>query len=136
MAVGGAVGRGLVFQRLATPGFRIDQRLFQGNVVPVELLEDGQRGPQHVDVVPSEAVDHGFQLRLELEPFADRQVDRAWTPVGQASRVRVRVEVYPGLDAATCDKLARRAKFDPASDETGAAVPGTYTGAVRWQIPE
>lgn len=43
---------------------------------------------------------------------------------------------YPGLDAATCDKLARRAKFDPASDETGAAVPGTYTGAVRWQIPE
>ncbi len=43
---------------------------------------------------------------------------------------------HPGLDAATCDKLTRRARFDPASDETGAAVPGSYTGAVRWQIPE
>ena len=43
---------------------------------------------------------------------------------------------HPGLDAATCDKLPRRAKFDPASDATGAPATGTYTGAVRWQIPE
>ena len=43
---------------------------------------------------------------------------------------------FPGLDAATCEKLARRAKFDPASDETGAQTSGTYSGAVRWQIPE
>ena len=43
---------------------------------------------------------------------------------------------FPDLDAATCEKLARRAKFDPASDETGAQVPGSYSGAVRWQIPE
>lgn len=43
---------------------------------------------------------------------------------------------FPSLDTATCDKLTRRAKFDPASDETGAQVSGTYSGAVRWQIPE
>ncbi len=43
---------------------------------------------------------------------------------------------FPSLDAATCEKLTRRARFDPASDESGAQVPGTYSGAVRWQIPE
>lgn len=40
------------------------------------------------------------------------------------------------LDSATCDKLMRRAKFEAATDETGAKVAGSYTTSVRWQIPE
>lgn len=71
---------------------------------------------------------------------------------GNAGVVRFRLEVsadgrvtdcritqtsgHAGLDEATCDKLTRRARFDPASDETGANVSGSYSGAVRWQIPE
>ena len=43
---------------------------------------------------------------------------------------------HPGLDAATCDKLMRRASFDPARDGSGDRVAGTYTGTVRWVIPE
>ncbi|MDP3907025.1 energy transducer TonB [Novosphingobium sp.] len=40
------------------------------------------------------------------------------------------------LDDATCAKLLRRARFDPASDQTGAKVAGTWTTAVRWDIPD
>ncbi|GAA4771399.1 energy transducer TonB [Novosphingobium ginsenosidimutans] len=39
------------------------------------------------------------------------------------------------LDQAACDKLMLRGKFEPASDSTGALVAGSYTGAVRWQLP-
>ncbi|MEO5598173.1 MAG: TonB family protein, partial [Novosphingobium sp.] len=42
---------------------------------------------------------------------------------------------FPGLDAATCRELSRRARFDAASDETGAKVVSNYAGTVRWTIP-
>ena len=40
------------------------------------------------------------------------------------------------LDAATCKYIARRARFEPATDETGAKVMGAYTGTVKWEIPD
>jgi protein TonB len=40
------------------------------------------------------------------------------------------------LDQATCRHLTRRARFEAATDETGAKVMGTYTGSARWEIPE
>ena len=40
------------------------------------------------------------------------------------------------LDAATCRFIERRARFEPATDETGAKVVGAYTGRVKWEIPE
>ncbi|MCB2049771.1 MAG: energy transducer TonB [Novosphingobium sp.] len=43
---------------------------------------------------------------------------------------------HPGLDAATCDKLIRRASFEPARDGSGERVASSYTGTVRWVIPE
>ena len=43
---------------------------------------------------------------------------------------------FPGLDRATCDNLMRRARFDPASDGSGAKVAGTYASNIRWVIPE
>lgn len=42
---------------------------------------------------------------------------------------------FPGLDKATCDNVARRARFEPATDGEGKRVGGTYTSAIRWQIP-
>ena len=71
-----------------------------------------------------------LQPRLELEPFADRQVDRAWTPVGQASRVRVRVEVYPGLDAA----IVTHQLDGEAPRRAVRAVRTPTAGAVRLQL--
>lgn len=43
---------------------------------------------------------------------------------------------WPGLDKATCEKVKRRARFEPASDETGARTAGSYSGSVTWRIPE
>lgn len=40
------------------------------------------------------------------------------------------------LDSATCALITRRAQFEPARDATGAGVPGVYSSAVRWELPE
>lgn len=43
---------------------------------------------------------------------------------------------YAELDRATCDLVSRRARFEPARDDSGARVGGTYASSVRWQLPE
>jgi periplasmic protein TonB len=41
----------------------------------------------------------------------------------------------PGLDAATCRMLPRRARFEAASDGQGRKIASTYENAVTWVIP-
>ncbi len=43
---------------------------------------------------------------------------------------------HTSLDTATCRLIERRARFDPATNNQGERVVGTYTGNVTWQIPE
>lgn len=43
---------------------------------------------------------------------------------------------FARLDAATCANVAKRARFDPAQDASGAATSGRYSGSVRWVIPD
>lgn len=43
---------------------------------------------------------------------------------------------WPGLDRAACDNVKRRARFEPATDQTGARSAGSFNGAVTWQIPK
>ena len=43
---------------------------------------------------------------------------------------------YSELDRATCDLVARRAKFEPAKSSDGERIAGTYISSVRWQLPE
>lgn len=40
------------------------------------------------------------------------------------------------LDEAACRMITRRARFDAATDDSGAKVVGTYSGTVRWEIPD
>ncbi len=40
------------------------------------------------------------------------------------------------LDAATCDLVTKRARFDAARDNTGKPVAGSYNGVITWQIPK
>ena len=40
------------------------------------------------------------------------------------------------LDTATCQLVAKRARFEPARGAGGEAVAGSYDGAVLWQLPE
>jgi protein TonB len=42
----------------------------------------------------------------------------------------------PVLDATACEKLTRRARFEPAIDSTGTRTEGYYVGSVNWRLPE
>jgi protein TonB len=42
----------------------------------------------------------------------------------------------PDLDEATCSNVTRRARFNPATDGEGQPTTGSYTGRIRWVIPE
>ena len=39
------------------------------------------------------------------------------------------------LDAATCSIVSRRARFFPARDESGRAIPGTAQAEIKWALP-
>jgi len=39
------------------------------------------------------------------------------------------------LDAATCELVSRRARFEAARDGTGRPVAGSYSGIITWTIP-
>lgn len=43
---------------------------------------------------------------------------------------------FPGLDEATCRNVSRRARFDAATDGNGARVASSYSGSIRWLIPQ
>ena len=43
---------------------------------------------------------------------------------------------HGGLDAATCKYATQRARFEPATDGTGAKVSGSYSNVIRWVIPD
>jgi protein TonB len=43
---------------------------------------------------------------------------------------------HRALDEAACRLVTRRARFEPASDATGAATGGSYAGVVTWSIPD
>lgn len=46
-----------------------------------------------------------------------------------------RTSGFEALDRAACSNVKRRARFEAATDETGARVVGTYSSVVKWQIP-
>ena len=43
---------------------------------------------------------------------------------------------HSDLDDATCKLVTRRARFKPATDGEGQPTSGSYSNAVRWQIPK
>jgi protein TonB len=43
---------------------------------------------------------------------------------------------FPNLDKAACDNISHRARFEPAADDGGQRIAGTYSGTIRWVIPQ
>lgn len=73
-------------------------------------------------------------VRRELTGVAKFQLQIAAN--GSVSGCRITGSTGHGeLDAATCKLVSDRAKFEPARDTTGAAVAGSYSGAVSWVLP-
>jgi periplasmic protein TonB len=74
-------------------------------------------------------------LRAEAEGVASYRLIVGTS--GRVSACEVTRSTGNGLlDDATCDFITRRARFEPATDDTGAKVVGAFTGSVKWEIPE
>ena len=43
---------------------------------------------------------------------------------------------HPQLDEATCDLVSKRARFKPSKGSDGQAIAGSYSSAVRWELPD
>lgn len=58
-------------------------------------------------------------------------------PDGRVSRCTIRSSSgSPALDDATCRIVTRRARFLPARDSDGNAVPDARDGEVIWRLPD
>jgi protein TonB len=96
-----------------------------------------QRGPAPLGSLGKWATPDDYPaaaLREEREGVARFRVT-----VGTDGRVR-NCEItassgWADLDRATCTNVAKRARFKPAIDGSGAAVSGSYSSAVKWEIP-
>jgi protein TonB len=74
-------------------------------------------------------------LRREIEGTAAYRLVVGTS--GQVSACEVTRSTGNGqLDEATCRFIERRARFEAATDRTGAKVVGSYTGTVKWEIPD
>lgn len=74
-------------------------------------------------------------LRNEVEGVSrfELTVDSA----GKTTRCRINgTSGHDSLDMTTCRLMMQRATFVPAHDESGRPVEGTWSSAVRWEIPE
>jgi protein TonB len=40
------------------------------------------------------------------------------------------------LDKATCSLITKRARFQPATDTSGAAISSSYSSSIRWVLPD
>jgi protein TonB len=78
---------------------------------------------------PSLAIHQGHEglTKVRLEINALGKVTRCTITAGSG---------HDELDSAACAKLSDRARFDPASDTSGAKTEGTFSTSVRWQLPE
>lgn len=75
------------------------------------------------------------ELRMEHEGVTGFRVTVAAN--GRVSACEITTSSgWPALDRAACLKITARARFDPASDASGAIVTGTYSNSVRWEIPD
>lgn len=43
---------------------------------------------------------------------------------------------FISLDRVACARVTARARFNPATDDTGAKVAGRYATTIRWEIPD
>ena len=80
-----------------------------------------------LDDYPPEAL-----LRGEQGPVT---VEVAISEEGLVTECKVLVSAGWQLDRATCSALKKRARFIPATDDSGKPVASTYQQTIKWTIP-
>jgi periplasmic protein TonB len=100
--------------------------------------------PKLFDPVPPKARNGNW---VTDNDYRTAWINRAWEgtaafrlTIGTDGRVKdctiTQSTGHDALDDATCTLVTRRAKFDPAKNDQGQTVSGSFSSAVRWQIPE
>ncbi|MGN6269281.1 MAG: energy transducer TonB [Sphingomonas sp.] len=79
------------------------------------------------DAYPPEAKAAGIQGRTEFKLELDPQGRITECDIAKSSG-------SPLLDSTTCALLVTNARFKPARDASGRAVPGTWQSAMVWQL--
>lgn len=74
---------------------------------------------------------------LAKEQKGTTAFDLTISPEGRVSACQItQSSGHAELDKATCSLLTRRARFQPARDDTGQPTTGIWASRVRWEIPD
>lgn len=74
-----------------------------------------------------------FEKQIESSLVAELSVD----PSGEVVGCRIAATSgYVAMDNIVCERFLERAEFDPALDETGVPVAGTYTTTVSYRFED
>lgn len=118
-----------------------------GEVIPL-ALPPIDTGPGLASIKPAVATPRNDPGRWVTESdYRTVWINREWTGTARfelqiSARGRVtdcritRSTGHDALDNATCQLIAKRARFNAATDSSGQAVSSTYANSVLWQLPD
>ena len=102
--------------------------------------------PAMLDPLPAKPINSPGSW-VSTNDYKSVWINREWTgtarfavTVGTNGRVTdcriVSSTGHEALDAATCKLVKQRAKFAPARNGAREKIAGTYTNAIRWELPD
>ncbi|RGP40885.1 hypothetical protein BPTFM16_01178 [Altererythrobacter insulae] len=118
-----------------------------GEVIPLALppVDAGPAMPSFTPKVATPRNDPGRWVTTS--DYRTSWINREWTgtarfaleisPSGRVTNCEItRSTGHGALDAATCKLIAKRARFNAATDANGASVASTYSNAISWELPD
>ena len=118
-----------------------------GEVIPL-ALPPIDAGPAMPTIKPKVATPRNDPGRWVTDSdYRSSWINREWTgtarfslEINASGRVTncqiTRSTGHNALDNATCQLIAERARFRPATDANGQAVSSTYSNAISWELPD
>lgn len=119
-----------------------------GEIVPIILPPVGDSSGTMTSTKPAIASPRNDPGRwITTNDYRTIWINREWTgtarfdlSISASGRVTdcqiTRSTGYSALDNATCSLIAKRARFEPATDASGKKVAGSYSSSIRWELPD
>lgn len=119
-----------------------------GDVIPIAIPPIGDIGPAMPSIKPAIASPRNDPGRwITTNDYRTVWINREWTGTarfdlrisanGRVTDCQItRSTGYSALDNATCSLIAKRARFEPATDASGNKVAGSYSSSIRWELPD
>lgn len=123
------------------PGIVVEKvtwRIGPGGAGHAEAAPDTYRGPP---LSPASVAQHFTRDDYPAEALRRREQGTVWFRVDVGANGRVaactitRSSGSADLDAATCRIVQRRARFAPARDAAGNALPDSISTHMKWRLP-